>query len=111
MRLGYTGEAEAFIGWAHERMLDQRAGEPPQILYAVDGRHVGVEEELLHLAGYRGSRPVRVGNAAAGQLQLDVLGGLVDALYMADIHGVPASIDRWQGRLVPRRGVRAGRAA
>ena len=96
MRLGYTGEAEAFIGWAHERMLDQLAGEPPQILYAVDGRHVGEEFELTHLAGYRGSRPVRVGNAAAGQLQLDVLGELVDAIYMADIHGVPASVDVWQ---------------
>lgn len=97
MRLGYTGEAEAFIGWAHQRTMDHHAGEPPQILYAVDGRHVGQEVELSHLAGYRGSRPVRVGNAAAGQLQLDVLGELVDALYMADHHGVSASIDVWQG--------------
>lgn len=97
MRLGYTGEAERFIGWAHDRMLDQHGGEAPQILYAVDGSHVGHEVELSHLAGYRGSRPVRVGNAAAGQLQLDVLGELVDAIYMAERHGVPASIDVWQG--------------
>jgi GH15 family glucan-1,4-alpha-glucosidase len=97
MRLGYTGEAEAFIGWAHDRMVDHQAGEPPQILYAVDGRHVAEEVALTHLAGYRGSRPVRVGNAAAGQLQLDVLGELVDAIYMADRHGVPASIEVWQG--------------
>ncbi|NML17102.1 glycoside hydrolase family 15 protein [Azohydromonas caseinilytica] len=96
MRLGYTGEAEAFIGWAHDRIGEYNGGAVPQILYAVDGSHVGQEMELPHLAGYRGSRPVRVGNAAAGQLQLDVLGELVDAIYMADMHGVPASIDVWQ---------------
>jgi GH15 family glucan-1,4-alpha-glucosidase len=97
MRLGYTGEAERFIGWAHDRIAEYDAGAAPQILYAVDGRHVAMEQTLTHLAGYRGSRPVRVGNAAAGQLQLDVLGELVDAIYMADMHGVPASIDVWQG--------------
>ncbi|WP_157268186.1 glycoside hydrolase family 15 protein [Azohydromonas aeria] len=96
MRLGYTDEARAFIGWAHDRIAEYDGGAVPQILYAVDGRHVDREYELAHLAGYRGSRPVRVGNAAAGQLQLDVLGELVDAVYMADMHGVPASIDVWQ---------------
>jgi GH15 family glucan-1,4-alpha-glucosidase len=97
MRLGYTDEAKAFIGWVEERARDGDDGERLQILYALDGKRDATEEELGHLEGYRGSFPVRIGNAAADQLQLDIFGELVDAIYLADKNGVPASIDTWYG--------------
>jgi len=95
MRLGYTDEADHFIAWAKARADEQDMGALPQVLYAVDGTSAATEAELDHLAGYRGSRPVRIGNAAADQLQLDVVGELVDALYLADKHGSAPSIDIW----------------
>ncbi|UIN35081.1 glycoside hydrolase family 15 protein [Methylobacterium oryzae] len=97
MRLGYTDEATAFIGWVEKRAREQGEGDRLQILYALDGGSDASEEELDHLAGYRGSRPVRIGNAAAEQLQLDIYGELADAIYLADKYGVPASIDTWHG--------------
>lgn len=95
MRLGYTDEAERFIDWTKDRADEQDMEALPQVLYAVDGRASEAELELTHLDGYRGSRPVRIGNAAAGQLQLDVVGELVDAMYLADKHGEAPSIDIW----------------
>ncbi|MDE4915187.1 glycoside hydrolase family 15 protein [Methylobacterium sp. 092160098-2] len=97
MRLGYTAEATAFIGWVEKRAREQGQGNQLQILYAIDGNRDASEEELSHLAGYRGSKPVRIGNAAAEQLQLDIYGELADAIYLADKYGVPASIDTWHG--------------
>ncbi|HEY1398572.1 glycoside hydrolase family 15 protein [Roseateles sp.] len=101
LRLGYTEEADRFIGWAKGRADDDEADAVPQVLYAVDGRRIESEIELDHLSGYRDSRPVRVGNAAATQLQLDVVGELVDAMYLADKHGPAPSIDVWR-RLTAR---------
>jgi GH15 family glucan-1,4-alpha-glucosidase len=101
LRLGYTEEADRFIGWAKGRADDDEDGARPQVLYAVDGSRVDGEIELDHLSGYRDSRPVRVGNAAATQLQLDVVGELVDAMYLADKHGPAPSIDVWR-RLTAR---------
>ncbi|ANH67222.1 glycoside hydrolase family 15 protein [Mitsuaria sp. 7] len=101
LRLGYTEEADRFIAWAKGRADDDEAGSTPQVLYAVDGGRIEQEIELDHLSGYRGSRPVRVGNAAATQLQLDVVGELVDAMYLADKHGPAPSIDVWR-RLASR---------
>ncbi len=95
MRLGYTDEAEHFIAWTKERADEQAPSAPPQVLYAVDGASAAHEVELTHLSGYRDSRPVRIGNAAAHQLQLDVVGELVDAMYLADKHGPAPSIDIW----------------
>ena len=66
-----------------------------QTMYAVDGRADLEEQSLEHLEGYRGSRPVRVGNAASRQLQLDIFGELIDALYLYDRLGNPLTYDSW----------------
>jgi len=75
--LGYAEEAEAFVSWLlHATRLTQPE---LRILYDVHGRKPGSERTLAHVAGYRGSRPVRVGNAAFDQLQLDVYGEVIQA--------------------------------
>ncbi len=96
IRLGMTDETRDFIGW-----LSARAGltDDPgdlQTLYAIDGERDLAEVELNHLEGYRGSSPVRIGNAAAGQLQLDIYGELIDALYLYDKYREPTSWALWQ---------------
>jgi GH15 family glucan-1,4-alpha-glucosidase len=65
-------------------------------MYGIDGRHDLPEIELEHLEGYRGSRPVRVGNDAAGHLQLDIYGELMDSIYLYDKYGSPLSYDMWR---------------
>ncbi|MGW4369487.1 glycoside hydrolase family 15 protein [Nocardia takedensis] len=89
--LGFTEEAAAFRRWLRDRLDagETTSGEPLQIMYRVDGDPALDEEILDHLAGYRGSSPVRVGNAAAGQIQLDIYGEAADALAQAgDIGGI-----------------------
>lgn len=73
--------------------MDPRAG--LSVLYGIDGRGDIQEETLSHLEGYRGSAPVRVGNAAAHQFQLDISGELIDAVYLWDKYGEPLSHDLW----------------
>lgn len=89
--LGFTEEASAFRRWLRDR-LDAggtASGEPLQIMYRVDGDPHLEEQVLTHLEGYRGSAPVRVGNAAADQIQLDIYGEAADALAQAvDIGGI-----------------------
>ncbi|MGQ4376908.1 glycoside hydrolase family 15 protein [Streptomyces sp. SAS_267] len=74
--LGFTEEATAFTHWLRERLVERldQEGEALQIMYRVDGTPLLGEEILEHFEGYRGSFPVRVGNAAADQLQLDIYG-------------------------------------
>jgi GH15 family glucan-1,4-alpha-glucosidase len=96
-RLGMTEEAKAFVEWLTRRFETSRP-EALQPLYALDGRTDLTERVLDHLEGYRGSRPVRIGNGAAGQLQLDIYGELLDALYLYDKYGEPTSYDLW-GRI------------
>jgi GH15 family glucan-1,4-alpha-glucosidase len=83
--LGYTDEAHAFMGWL-ERTTAGRA-EDLQLMYGVGGERLLPEIQLDALDGYRGSRPVRVGNAAAGQFQLDVYGYLLDTAWLYHRHG------------------------
>ncbi|KJK59218.1 glucoamylase [Saccharothrix sp. ST-888] len=86
--LGFTEEAAQFTGWLGDRLRGGEGvgGEPLRIMYRVDGDPALTEEILEHLEGYRGSYPVRAGNAAAGQLQLDIYG---EALYaLAEGHEV-----------------------
>ena len=90
---GFRREAGAWRDW----LLRAIAGQPEtlQILYSIDGARRLPEVELPWLAGYEDSRPVRTGNAAAGQLQLDVWGETLDALFLARQAGLPADRDAW----------------
>ena len=100
MRLGFTSEADGFMRWLEKRCLsDAGADGTLRVVYGIDGRRDVPELELPHLAGYRGSRPVRIGNAAAGQLQLDIYGELMDAVYLSNKYGQPVSYDVWNGLL------------
>jgi GH15 family glucan-1,4-alpha-glucosidase len=96
MRLGYTEEAGAFARFMQARAREAEPNDGPlNVLYGIDGRHDMTEEALDHLDGYRGSRPVRIGNAAAGHLQLDIYGELMDSLYLYDKYGTPLSYEMW----------------
>lgn len=95
MRLGYTGEATRFNAWIAQRADASRAGDL-QILYRLDGSAEAEERELTHLAGYGGAAPVRIGNAAAGQLQLDIYGALFDSTYLSDKYGGPVTFETWE---------------
>jgi len=64
-------------------------------MYGIDGRHALTEETLDHLEGYKGSRPVRIGNGAYDQLQLDIYGELMDSVYLYNKHGSPISSELW----------------
>src|SRR5665213_1524795 len=90
---GFHGEAQAWREW----LVRAVAGSPGdlQIMYGVAGERRLAEYEVPWLAGYEGSSPVRVGNAAAGQLQLDVYGEVLDALYVARRAGLAASSASW----------------
>jgi GH15 family glucan-1,4-alpha-glucosidase len=98
LRLGFTEEAGAFMGWLSDRYRESagRGDGPLQIMYGVDGRPDLEEIELDHLEGYRGSSPVRVGNGAATQLQLDIYGELIDSVYLYNKYGQPISYDEWK---------------
>jgi GH15 family glucan-1,4-alpha-glucosidase len=97
MRLGYTEEAGAFANFMQQRAREESPDNGPlNVMYGIDGRHDLVEEELPHLDGYRGSKPVRIGNAAYGHLQLDIYGELMDSLYLYDKHGAPLSYEMWR---------------
>jgi GH15 family glucan-1,4-alpha-glucosidase len=96
IRLGYTEEAGAFAHFMQDRAREESPDEGPlNVMYGIDGRHNLTEETLDHLEGYRGSKPVRIGNAAYGHLQLDIYGELMDALYLFDKYGEPLSYDMW----------------
>ncbi|MCC3772111.1 glycoside hydrolase family 15 protein [Streptomyces sp. UNOC14_S4] len=96
MRLGFTEEAAGFIDWLHQRCVEAPPGTGLQVLYGVDGRAELPESVLDHLCGYRGARPVRIGNAAAQQLQLDIHGELMDSVYLYNKYGEPISYDLWE---------------
>ena len=121
LRIGFTDEAAAFMHWLEQRCHERQgtgafpaanvAGPqtPPsaekapaplggglQIVYSIQGEHSLPERTLDHLDGYRGSKPVRVGNAAADQLQLDIYGELMDSVYLYNKYGSPISYDLWR---------------
>ncbi len=98
LRLGFTEEADAFMRWLSERMAQEPSedGElgPLRVLYDIDG-NVPKEVELDHLRGYRDSLPVRAGNGAVDQLQLDIYGELIDSVYLFNKYGDGISSAAW----------------
>ena len=97
LRLGFTEEAAAFMEWLRERFSERPPGGqgPLQIMYGIDGRNELAEEELEHFEGYERSAPVRIGNAASQQLQLDIYGELIDSVYIYNRDGSPIDHDAW----------------
>jgi len=117
--LGYTDEALAFLQWVRDRVSaptdghgasrhgasrghgtapakgTARADHPLKIMYRVDGSSDLHEETLEHFEGYQGSRPVRIGNGAADQLQLDIYGELLDSIYLTDTQGLRMGHQGW----------------
>src|SRR5262249_17172485 len=96
MRLGYTDEAAAFMGWGEARGGELGPDGSAQVMYGIGGRHERPEETLAHFEGYQHSSPVRIGNAAVAHLQLDIYGELMDAIYLYDKYGAPISYDAWR---------------
>ena len=95
LRLGFKEEAAAFLRFVAGVARDSHAAGPLQVLYGVDGRMDIGEEVLQHLDGYMGSRPVRIGNGAHTQLQLDIYGELMDGVYLFNKYGVPIGYEAW----------------
>jgi GH15 family glucan-1,4-alpha-glucosidase len=95
--LGYVEEAATFGLWVRNRVQERKAGDAPplKIMYRVDGTSDLTEETLDHFEGWRGSAPVRIGNGAADQLQLDIYGEAMDAMYHADTHGLQMGHVGW----------------
>ena len=95
MRIGFVEEASRFMSFLDERCREMDTDGTLQVMYGIDGRHNLAEEELPHLDGYRGSKPVRIGNGAASQLQLDIYGELMDSVYLFNKYGAPISYELW----------------
>jgi GH15 family glucan-1,4-alpha-glucosidase len=96
LSLGYTEEATKFLSWLGDRSKERPDGERPmQIMYRIDGSPDLTEEILEHLPGYKDSRPVRIGNGACDQLQLDIYGEAMDSVYLGDQHRLPMTHAGW----------------
>jgi GH15 family glucan-1,4-alpha-glucosidase len=96
LRIGFTEEATHFKDWMQQRWREQIGSNGPlQLMYGIDGRAELTEETLSHLEGYRGSRPVRIGNGAHEQLQLDIYGELMDSVYLFNKYASPVGYDNW----------------
>ncbi|MDA0737989.1 MAG: glycoside hydrolase family 15 protein [Nitrospirae bacterium] len=96
LRIGFTTEAEKFMHFLEARCHELKPDGSLQIMYGIDGRHELPETTLDHLEGYRQSKPVRVGNGAYDQLQLDIYGELLDSVYLYNKYGSPISYDLWK---------------
>ncbi|MFF4230650.1 glycoside hydrolase family 15 protein [Streptomyces sp. NPDC001820] len=101
--LGFKEEATSFIGWLRDRVME-RAGSagdtgPMNIMYRVDGSSDLTEEILEHWEGYQGSAPVRIGNGAAEQLQMDIYGEALDSIYFAHQRGIALDHKGWTSLL------------
>ncbi|KAK9762260.1 hypothetical protein K7432_012181 [Basidiobolus ranarum] len=96
LRLGFSEEADAYMGYLERILSNMNPDGSLQIMYTIHGCKELEEIELHHLEGYRESRPVRIGNGAADHLQLDIYGELLDAIYLYNKNGKPISYDMWQ---------------
>jgi GH15 family glucan-1,4-alpha-glucosidase len=95
MRIGLTDEAHRFIEWLKYRIHEQGADGSLQGVYSIEGKHEIPEETLDHLAGYQDLHPVRIGNGAYKQLQLDIYGELMDSVYLYNKYGRLIDYDLW----------------
>ncbi len=98
IRLGFLEEAGAFMGWIWkvlDREVDCPKGNLLQLMYRIDGS-ADLTEENLDWSGYRNSRPVRIGNAASDQVQLDIYGELMDSIYLFDKYSEPVHYAFWR---------------
>lgn len=96
IHLGYTKEAESFIGWVEQLCQDIDTGGSLKLMYTIDGNKELDEQVLEHMEGYMGSSPVRIGNNAYDQLQLDIYGELMDSVYLFNKYGTPISYGFWR---------------
>lgn len=92
INMGFPDDADRFIEWINR----QEHNGTLQLLYAVDGNKNLTEKELPHLEGYKGSRPVRIGNGAHNQLQIDIYGELLDTVYVFVKYARPVTIEFWR---------------
>jgi GH15 family glucan-1,4-alpha-glucosidase len=94
--LGFTTEALGYLRWLNARVSESvERKQPLRVMYRIDGSPDLDEEVLDHLDGYRGSRPVRIGNNAAAQLQLDIYGAAMDSVHHAESQGLQMSHEAW----------------
>jgi GH15 family glucan-1,4-alpha-glucosidase len=96
MRLGFHQEAGHFMDWLEERCRKLNPDGSLQPMYSIDGDSLLTEENLSHLKGFKNSKPVRIGNGAYGQSQLDIYGALLDSVYLYNKYGAPISYDLWR---------------
>ena len=96
LKLGYTKEAGAFMNWVEKLCRDIKDHGRLGIMYSIDGNRQLEEKILDHLEGYKASKPVRIGNDAYRQLQLDIYGELMDSVYLFNKYGEPISYDFWK---------------
>lgn len=92
LKLGFTKEASAFLRW----IIEQDKNRDLHLIYKVDGTSDMKEIELTHLEGYRKSAPVRIGNEANDQLQLDIYGELLDTIFIFNKHHQPITYELWE---------------
>jgi GH15 family glucan-1,4-alpha-glucosidase len=96
LRIGFREEAAGFMNWLEKYASKHiNPNVPLPTLFTIEGNSQAPEETLDHWEGYRGSRPVRIGNAAVSQLQLDVYGELMDSFYLYNKYVSPISYDLW----------------
>jgi GH15 family glucan-1,4-alpha-glucosidase len=96
IRLGYSREAGSFMSWVEKMCRDIKGQDRLGIMYSIDGNRQLKEYTLDNFEGYKGSAPVRIGNDAYGQLQLDIYGELMDSVYLYNKYGEPISYDFWK---------------
>jgi GH15 family glucan-1,4-alpha-glucosidase len=96
MALGYTEEAAAFMKWIADRCSEMTEAGHLQVMYGIDGRHDLTESVLRKWSGYMDSSPVRIGNAAYKQSQIDICGELINTAWLFDSMAEPISAEMWQ---------------
>lgn len=95
LRIGFTEEAARFMQWLETCCHELNPDDSLPVMYTIHGHPIVTEEILDHLDGYKSSKPVRIGNGAAKQLQLDIYGELMDSVYLYNKHRTPISFDLW----------------